>query len=66
MENLKIVIRANNDDASFEDIYPVGANADEAKEQIDMNEDEDDAVRFLHSVLPSAALIKPNRKTKTS
>ena len=50
------VIRADNDDASFEDISPVGANADEAKEQKDTNEDEDDAVHFSHSVLPSASL----------
>ena len=53
------VIRADNDDASFEDISPVGANADEAK---DTNEDEDDAVHFSHSVLPSAALNLTERQ----
>ena len=52
-------IRADNDDASFEDISPVGANADEAK---DTNEDEDDAVHFSHSVLPSAALNLTERQ----
>ena len=46
------VIRADNDDASFEDISPVGANADEAK---DTNEDEENEVHFSHSVLPSPA-----------
>ena len=56
------VIRADNDDASFEDISPVGANADEAKEQKDTNEEEDDAVHFSHSVLPSAALNLTERQ----
>ena len=46
-------LERDNDDASFEDISPVGANADEAKAT---NEDEDNEVHFSHSVLPSAAL----------
>ena len=52
-ENLH-VIRADNDDASFEDISPVGANIDD--EAKDTNENEDDAVYFSHSVLTSVAL----------
>ena len=53
------VIRADNDDASFEDISPVGANAYEEKNK---NEDEGNEVHFSHSVLPSAALNLTERQ----
>ena len=51
------VIRKGNDDASFEDISPVGAIADEAKEQKETNE-----VHFSHSVVLSAALNLTERQ----